>query len=472
MPNSLWFFALAQCQYQECDYRSALVNINKALELKKDSNYLLTKGCILAEDGIKNNERRKLHGAERIFSELHANNPDAINSYNYANTLSKLGKLNEAEELYKAVLAQEPNYAEAWKNLGQVYYDLHRHKEEMACYDKALSINPELMEARVSKAVTGGLVYKRYKSSIKTLLKCLEDEENVSIEFPLVNYWLGLFHYRLKDVDNALIRIDKGLNDNPGDAWLIKLKASILFQEFEVRPELNDVALTFFASNLQTNPNDYTSLYFTCSALEKRGEGDKAYEMAIGWLTSQSVVKVIHPSLKAQVAHHDAIMLIKHWGSIQSYGVHYSIEKVTLELEFSKVPNTELFVQWLQIKRMLLIAHILDVLDSTSRKAKRLSLLSAYQCAFLTFEPHTLGIMVASSPEKLKLFSKELSKTATTLTEICLVEYSRGVGFLVGSRGIEKERGLLAEDLGQQIYIETLIHFIGNFYQYFGLPME
>jgi hypothetical protein len=104
--KAIWFLALAQSQYQTYDYKNAIVNINRAIEINSDDTILLTKGCILAEDGIRNNDLYKLTEAEKIFADLYARAPNAVHAYNLANTISKLNKLDNAERLYKFALKQ------------------------------------------------------------------------------------------------------------------------------------------------------------------------------------------------------------------------------------------------------------------------------------------------------------------------------------------------------------------------------
>src|SRR5690606_26553953 len=146
---------LAQSQYNVFYYKEAIQNINKAIELSGTSNQFLTKACILAEDGMQNGIKGKIIEAKNLFKNfLNEDNGQFIFHYNYANTLSRLGYNEEAIFHFKFCLKLNPNFEQAWKNLGQVYFDIKEHEKELCCYDKALRINPQLPQALFSKGVT------------------------------------------------------------------------------------------------------------------------------------------------------------------------------------------------------------------------------------------------------------------------------------------------------------------------------
>lgn len=82
---------LSHSLYQSFNYTEALSFINQSLEIEQSENGLLTKACILAEQGIITSNKSKLLSAKEIFkSFLEANNKEAIYHYNYANTLYNL----------------------------------------------------------------------------------------------------------------------------------------------------------------------------------------------------------------------------------------------------------------------------------------------------------------------------------------------------------------------------------------------
>jgi len=469
-PRSVWYLALAQCQYQMYDYKNALHNINRAMEIEANDNYRLTKGCILAEDGIRNNDRRKLVEAEVIFDDLYTRHPTDVNAYNYANTLSKLGHPQRAEELYKEALQINPSYAEAWKNLGQLYYDLRRHEEEMDCYNKALAIKPNLMEAKVSKAITSGFVYKRYASAVKVLTASIDTVDKLATEFPLVYYWLGFFYQQLGKLNEALQWIGRGLNNNPGDIWLINLKANILFSSLDTQPELRDDAISFFSNNFRVNKRDSLNLYCLCSALEKAGRCEEALAMAKTWLTDQPVIQVGTAAIRGKLLFADLTVLIRHWDLVESYGIHYSIEKVCLAMDECGLRNHKTFLQWFDVKRSLFVASLSELLCTRGASVKKTEIKALYKVCFFSIEPAAIGQLIQVSKDDLHKFAEQFSSVTVTLNELFIVEFVRCLGFIVGHRKRENERVLLKHPMNKALYTDTLLYITELLYEHFDLP--
>jgi tetratricopeptide (TPR) repeat protein len=57
-------------------------------------------------------------------------------------TDSKAGRDSDAETLLKRAVALDPNYADAYFQLGALYGDEHKYKEAIEHYELALKINP------------------------------------------------------------------------------------------------------------------------------------------------------------------------------------------------------------------------------------------------------------------------------------------------------------------------------------------
>ena len=85
--------------------------------------------------------------------------------------IKSIGQHEEAIKHYQECLKINPNHATAWKNLGQVYWDIHEHEKEIECYNKALAINPKLPQALFSKGVTLSRIYNQHEEGLKLMLK-------------------------------------------------------------------------------------------------------------------------------------------------------------------------------------------------------------------------------------------------------------------------------------------------------------
>ena len=68
-------------------------------------------------------------------------------------SLSNLGKCQEAIACYDRALEINPGDAETWYNKGNVFKKLGKPQDEMACYDKALEINPRCAAVWINKGI-------------------------------------------------------------------------------------------------------------------------------------------------------------------------------------------------------------------------------------------------------------------------------------------------------------------------------
>ncbi|QBG47294.1 tetratricopeptide repeat protein [Verrucomicrobia bacterium S94] len=60
-----------------------------------------------------------------------------------ANILESLGKPEEATECFIKALGQEPAIVGAWKDLGNIYYNMFNTQEAWTCWDTARALNPQ-----------------------------------------------------------------------------------------------------------------------------------------------------------------------------------------------------------------------------------------------------------------------------------------------------------------------------------------
>jgi Flp pilus assembly protein TadD len=73
---------------------------------------------------------------------------------NHAEILDQCGNSEEAEAAARRALARDPNYAEAWETLGTILVRRRKHEEGCVCYQKAVEIKPEFVQALNNLAVT------------------------------------------------------------------------------------------------------------------------------------------------------------------------------------------------------------------------------------------------------------------------------------------------------------------------------
>jgi len=79
--------------------------------------------------------------AYRQALDLNLSDHEAWN--NFGNCRAALGDAPGAITAYRASLALRPDYHAAWNNLGNVLQFLRRHREAIACYDRAIMLDGE-----------------------------------------------------------------------------------------------------------------------------------------------------------------------------------------------------------------------------------------------------------------------------------------------------------------------------------------
>jgi tetratricopeptide (TPR) repeat protein len=90
----------------------------------------------------------------RIFSqECFTSGIAAWELGNKGGSLAKLGKAQEAIACFDRALEINPTYADVWYNKGVALRSLCKYQEEIACFDRALEINPGDADAWGNKAL-------------------------------------------------------------------------------------------------------------------------------------------------------------------------------------------------------------------------------------------------------------------------------------------------------------------------------
>lgn len=261
-PNDIAILeGLAQCQYNTFNYKEAIININKAIELSSKLNQYLTKACILAEDGMQNGQKGKIIEAKNLFKDfLDRDNRQFIFHYNYANTLSRFGYNQEAIDHFNICLKLNPNFEQAWTNLGQVYFELGEHEKEINCYDNALRINPALPQALFSKGVTLSRIYDKDEEGLNLMLKAVGSYENMFLEHRYGYFGIAYAYEKLGKIKESLKWIDKGLDHFSDDLVYLSFKSNLLIENWTKNKWLVNDAIKFFEYRLELE-NDFKSLY-------------------------------------------------------------------------------------------------------------------------------------------------------------------------------------------------------------------
>lgn len=93
--------------------------------------------------------------------------------YNKGNSLSSLGRFEEAISSYDKALALNPRDVDAWTNKAGSLGSLGRHEEAILSFDKALALNPRVAMAWSNKGSSLGSL-GRFEEALGCLDKALE----------------------------------------------------------------------------------------------------------------------------------------------------------------------------------------------------------------------------------------------------------------------------------------------------------
>jgi tetratricopeptide (TPR) repeat protein len=95
--------------------------------------------------GLLGQDRKSIYYFEKALFFL----PDDVQQHFYlANAYGNGGQLNEAIEIYRAVIRIDDTYSEAWAGIGKMNFWMGRPKSAVFFYEKALELDPENEEFR------------------------------------------------------------------------------------------------------------------------------------------------------------------------------------------------------------------------------------------------------------------------------------------------------------------------------------
>lgn len=471
----IWLLALSQCQYSVYNYKSALETIIQAEAIDSSESVLITKASILAEDGNLNNDIYKIRQAESIFGDLFKKKKTDVISFNYANTLSNLQEYRKAERVYKIALRKNPNYAEAWKNLGQVYYQLKKHDLEIECYDKALLVNPTLSEALISKGITIAKCFKKYSEGLNLIFKGASIKPESFVRFNLIHFWISYCYYHQNKIKESMEWINKGLALDPSNFQMRNFKTFIIANQWKSNSKIKNEGINFFRQNLEANPSDNIcySNYALIAGLYKNGKS--FINDIVKWLP---FLKLVQDEL--EIPNHqkskEYIELIGELRSIKEYTSLYGLEKNTPELSRYKKDYILKYMAFFELARYFFFFKLNKELASLVKSGINVNdrIITLVKSTFLDALSNKVPNLVTTGKNNLPLFAKELSNILVATSEMTMKEIFRILGFLV-VKNIEHKSKIdaIVESLpAKEVYISILLAFTESAYKHFELPMK
>lgn len=167
----------------------------------------LRRGLLLQQQG-------RLDEAIECYRAVLALRPEGAEAhFNLGNAYSEQGRIDEGIASFQQALALAPDFAAAHANLGSAFLQRGRHREALACFRKAIALEPELAEAHFNLGIAsyqqGDLRsakaaltrYLRFRPADRTALLTLSEA-----------------YSRSNELDDAATCLERVLADSPNDA--------------------------------------------------------------------------------------------------------------------------------------------------------------------------------------------------------------------------------------------------------------
>jgi tetratricopeptide (TPR) repeat protein len=158
-------------------------------------------------------------------------------AYNLGNALYQQGKLAEAVACFRRAIELDPKDAQAHTNLGNALYQQGKVDEAVACFRRALLLNPKLPEAHCNLGLA-----LRNLGRLREALASLERGDQLGSRSPGWNNpsadWVRDCR-RLVELDDRLAAVLAG-TDRPAEAeWLGFIRVCALTQRFAAAARLS-----------------------------------------------------------------------------------------------------------------------------------------------------------------------------------------------------------------------------------------
>ncbi len=199
---------------------------------------------------------------------------DAVQWNNKGASLAELGRHQDALACYDRAIEINPRYASAWYNKGAALGDLGRHQDALACYDRAIDINPRDAAAWSNKGPVLGKL-GRHQEAIASYDRAIE----INPRYVETWYNKAAALARLGRYQEALACCERAIEINPHDemTWYNKGAALDKLGRYEEKIVCYDRAIDI-------NPRFAEAWYNKGAALHKLGRYQEAiacYDRAI-----------------------------------------------------------------------------------------------------------------------------------------------------------------------------------------------
>lgn len=258
-PDHWQRLAKIECYLE--NFQAGLEAVNHAVAIEpKNFNVQQLHAAILAELGIQRKSKPYLLQAQEFFTRA-AKKPGRYNDhFNLANVLAEVNERSKAEEHYLKALELNPRHAQSWKNLGTLYTHWEKPEKGMECFDKALEIEPKLVEAHLSKANNWLMFFDKPDEAVRAFQTALAIEPYLDRRWRHYRYWYGRALMESGQNEAALVEADAGLRLHLDNRPLLNLKAEIFTRLWPTDAKFLEPAQAYFSFRLKCIERDFEAL--------------------------------------------------------------------------------------------------------------------------------------------------------------------------------------------------------------------
>ncbi len=176
----------------------------------------------------------------------------AKENFNLALEEQKKGDIEMAVNYYEAAIASDPGFADAYLNLGSLYFEQKRYKEAAENFKKVTEVASDNPVGFVNY---GKVLYvqKKDEEALAAFQGALKaDKSHIEAEKELGK----LYYFRLKNYDESIKSLEKYLKSDSTDSY-----ANFLCGMACKKKKDNSKAVSFFGKAISADPNHFESRY-------------------------------------------------------------------------------------------------------------------------------------------------------------------------------------------------------------------
>ncbi len=209
----------------------------------------------------------------------------AVQSYNLGIQAEQKGDTAEAVTYYTAAITGDPNYADAYYNLGSIYFAQNNLERAASNFKKVTELSPSSADAF---AAYGKVLYAqgKYKESLESYQQALSNDANYTEGYKE----LGKLYFKMAtqssnagergDLYNQSIgNLEKYVAKFPNDAYSYYLMGMAY-----KRMKSNSKAIENLSKSSQLDPKDFEAIYSLAGiylSMERYSQAIDAYEKAL-----------------------------------------------------------------------------------------------------------------------------------------------------------------------------------------------